>query len=134
MTTIVVKSPIRFIDKSRMSTHDTFSMVDAASVQTTEPEMESPYERSLRNGSLPEVDQEILALIHSVPQKVESITSIQNFYLYEKALKVYQAVSTKKLPRIYIPDRAARRKVYQLVFDALYRKFTMNRNIHALNS
>ena len=126
MANIVVKSPIRLSYKSRMSTHDKFSMVDAAAVQTMEPEMESPFERSLRKGSLSEIDQEILALIHSVPQKTPD-TSVQNFHLYQKALKVYQAVSIKKLPShmgIYIPDRAVRRKVYQLVFDSLYRKFT----------
>lgn len=97
-------------------------MIDAATVQTTEPESESPFERSLRKGSLSDIDQEILALIHSVPQKTSN-TYTDIFCLYQKALRIYQAVSIKKLPcdvGIHLPDRSARRKVYQLVFDALY--------------
>lgn len=124
MASIVMKSPIRYANKSRMSSHEKFSMIDAATVQTTEPESESPFERSLRKGSLSDIDQEILALIHSVPQKTSN-TYTDIFCLYQKALRIYQAVSIKKLPcdvGIHLPDRSARRKVYQLVFDALYRK------------
>jgi hypothetical protein len=99
-------------------------MIEAASVPTTESELESAFERSLRKGSLSEIDQEILALIHSVPHKISSACP-ENYCLYQKALKVYQAVSIRKLPcdmGIYLPNRATKRKVYQLVFDALYRK------------
>lgn len=126
MASIVVKSPIHHTNRSRMSSHREFSMIDATALQrTTGPEMESPFERSLRKGSLSETDKEILALIRSLPLKTSS-SCTEYFHLYTKALKVYQAVSAKKLPcevGIHFPNRAVRRRVYQLVFDTLYRKF-----------
>lgn len=79
---------------------------------------------SLKKGSLSEADQEILALIQQVPKKMFS-PCLENFHLYPIAQKVYQAVTSKMLPSelgVYIQDKTAKRKVYQLVFDTLYRE------------
>lgn len=116
----VMNSPIRY--NARLRTHEEFSMIGA--MQTAEPELESPFAVSLRKGSLSKTDQEILALIQNVPQKTSSIYK-ETFQLYQTALRVYQAVSINKLPcevGIHIPDRDVKRKVYQLVFNTLYRK------------
>lgn len=123
MAGIVVKSPIR-----SHTAPEEFSMIasaDAAAVENSrEPEIESRLAISLKKGSLSETDQQILALLQQVPKKRPN-TCMVNFRLYQSALKIYQAVTTNKLPSECDEctlDKAVKGKVYQLVFDALYRK------------
>ena len=70
-------------------------------------------------------DQQILDLIQQVPKKTSN-PCLETFYLYPIAQRVYQAVTNKKLLSelgVYIQDKTAKRKIYQLVFDTLYREF-----------
>lgn len=93
-------------------------------VQALSRGTESALSISLRKGSLSKADQEIIALIQHVPQKTCN-PCLENYHLYPIAQKVYQAVTSKMLPSelgVDIQDRSAKRKVYQLVFDTLYRE------------
>lgn len=128
MAGIVVKSPIR-----SHTAPEEFSMIasaDAAAVENSrEPEIESRLAISLKKGSLSETDQQILALLQQVPKKRPN-TCMVNFRLYQSALKIYQAVTTPSECDECTLDKAVKRKVYQLVFDALYRKLKFNAKMH----
>ena len=126
MASIVVKSPIRRSSR-RLSSHGEISRIAATTSAVYNPEVDrSPFAVSLLKESLSQVDRQILSLVQDVPKKAMSNEFMEHFHLYSKAVKVYQAVVAKKLPHelgIHIPNRAIRRKTYQLVFNALYRKF-----------
>ena len=84
---------------------------------------QSAFSLNIR-GPISQTDQEILALIQSAPQKA-STTAMEKCCVYQNALTIYQAFSSDRHPfelGLYLPDRSVRRQVYQLVFDALYRK------------
>lgn len=85
---------------------------------------QSAFSLNIRGDPISQTDQEILALIQSAPQKASS-TAMEKCCIYQNALTIYQAFSSERRPfelRLYLPDRAVRRQVYQLVLDALYRK------------
>lgn len=125
MAGIVVKSPIRAPEEFSM-----IASADAAAVENSrEPEIESRLAISLKKGSLSETDQQILALLQQVPKKRPN-TCMVNFRLYQSALKIYQAVTTPSECDECTLDKAVKRKVYQLVFDALYRKLKFNAKMH----
>ncbi len=86
--------------------------------------METELSLSLGKCSLSKTDNQILSLIQHIPRKKTSSSCLENFYLYQPALKLYKAVTNKKPSEedVHLPDKAIRRKVYQLVFDALYRE------------
>ena len=47
----------------------------------------------------------------------------ERFWLYDAALRVYSAVRSGRVARgVHFTDPATKRKVYQLVFDTLYRE------------
>ena len=124
MASIVVNSnsPIRL--NSKRNSCEEISMVDGIADEKM-MKTESSFAIKLRQGSLSEADKKILTLIQDVPLKRTPSECMENFLLYPTALRVYQIVSANKLPYkegVSIPNRATRRKVYQLVFDALYCK------------
>ena len=140
MSGIVVKSPIR--RNVRRNSHGSRGHADKMSATSAETErssrgtlgtqsmldsieMDSALSISLKKGSLTEADQQILDLIQQVPKKTSN-PCLETFYLYPIAQRVYQAVTNKKLLSelgVYIQDKTAKRKIYQLVFDTLYREF-----------
>ena len=69
--------------------------------------------------------EKIYALLHDSPERKAPNPSMENYHCYPLALEVYQAVSIGKplsKLRVQTDNSAVKRKVYQLVFDSLYRK------------
>lgn len=128
---ITVKHPIRHLEGEACSSQtDGFSESTLEQTSaTTESEMSvSAFSASLRKEPLSDGDKQILVLIKSAPQpeKAQSPCMEDNFFLYPLALKVYKAVSQKKLPSelgVHFPNKSIKRKVYQLVFNVIYCTF-----------
>lgn len=129
MAGIVVKSPIRrsACHSSRAGEHDT--SVKNKTIYA-EPEFETALSLGLGKCSLSKTDHQILSLMQNLPRKKSLSTNLENFQLYQPALKLYKAITSERPPSeqpsdeiMLLPDRSIRRKVYQLVFDALYRKW-----------
>ena len=126
MASIVVKSPIR-----RNASPGSPADEDESNVSKTakKPELETALSLHLgKCSTLSKTDHQILALIQNMPRKKPTYTDLENFLLYQPALKVYRAVTSKSPPseedeEVHLPDKSIRRKVYQLVFDTLYRKY-----------
>ena len=61
--------------------------------------------------------------------KSKADSCMENFYLFPTVLKVYQAVRSDTLPSevdVHLLNRKIKRKIYQLVFDTLYRKLAIS--------
>ena len=130
MASIVVKSPIR-----RNASHGHRSSAgdravkaakssDATAIGNTEAEQETALSLSLGKCTLSKTDHQILSLIQHIPRKRPQSSCLENFHLYQPALDMYKVITSEKPPKedVRLPDKAIRRKVYQLVFDTLYRE------------
>ena len=67
-------------------------------------------------------DDVLVAMLPTTPSKA-SVAIPERYQLYEVILQVYSAVRQGRLPAgVHFASDAIKRRVYQMVFDVLYRK------------
>lgn len=64
-----------------------------------------------------------VALLHTIPKKAGA-TILERYQLYEVVLQVHSAVRQGKVPvGVHFASDVIKHRVYQMVFDVLYRKY-----------
>lgn len=82
-----------------------------------------PAKRFAAGGSPPTAAKTVTHSASSAAASVDRKGDGEQFRLYDLALRVYSAVRNGRLvDGVNFPDAAAKRKVYRLVFDVLYRE------------
>lgn len=95
--------------------------------QTSQHADTGNYKPLSQQMSISEDDRKLLSLLKTIPQKKE-IPYLERFFLYESVVQVYEAASNGESVPLTLKaqldsDGGLKRRIYQMVFDVLHRKF-----------
>ena len=70
-------------------------------------------------------EEDLAALLRSMPKKVGGTALLQHYGLYETILQVYSSVRARRGRLPHFPDSVTMRTVYQAVFEVTHRELQL---------